>query len=271
MKSMRKLPARSRAALAALVGVTLLTAWHSTGAAPQRARSAAESRVAAALALPFRSGEALRYSAAWENFLTAATLELQAQGPHELNSRASWQFSAVVTSIAPVRYLYAIDDRFTSDADAASLASLRYHLRRREPNRDESRTIHFAREGEAAPEGVSVVRVTPETRDPVAALYFLRAVDWSRAAETRFEVFDGEKLYHVRARREPRRETRAVPAGRFSTFPVALRIFEGLRERADVTIRVWLSDDRARVPVLVEAELPIGRVRVELTARKRPS
>ncbi|HWQ03230.1 MAG TPA: DUF3108 domain-containing protein, partial [Candidatus Nitrosotenuis sp.] len=104
-------------------------------------------------------------------------------------------------------------------------------------------------------------------RDPIAALFYLRAVDWPRKKELKFKVYDGEKLYEVHARLEAASDSVATPVGTFSAVRLAFRVFEQAKERSDIKIRLWLANDGARTPVLIEAELPFGRVRVELSRR----
>ena len=58
-----------------------------------------------------------------------------------------------------------------------------------------------------------------------------------------------------------------VPSGRFSASHIRLQIFERGRELADTTFSLWLAENANRTPVLIEAELPIGSARVELTGR----
>jgi hypothetical protein len=46
---------------------------------------------------------------------------------------------------------------------------------------------------------------------------------------------------------------------------VAVRVFEHGQELTDTHFSLWLASDAARTPVLIEADVPIGTARVELT------
>jgi hypothetical protein len=216
--------------------------------------------------VPFRAGEELEFRASWEDFLTAAVLTLRAPVRGQHAGRPAWNFQATAQTIAPVRFLYPLDDRFDAWADTAALASRLFIAQRDEPNKQERRTVRFAYEGEPAPDG-GAVRVSRDTRDPITALFYLRTLDWPRVQEANFKVYDGEKLYAVEARLEAARDSAETSAGTFAAMRLALRVLEKEKERTDVRIRLWLAADQARTPVLIEAALPFGRVRVALSRR----
>lgn len=78
-------------------------------------------------------------------------------------------------------------------------------------------------------------------------------------------VFDGKKLYELRARLERGADETEVPAGPFTASRIDLRVYERGRELTQVRISLWIANDAARTPVRVEAELPFGSVRAELS------
>jgi hypothetical protein len=122
---------------------------------------------------------------------------------------------------------------------------------------------------EAIPGGISAARVVPGTRDPIGMLYALRAADWKSAPELRVPVFEGRHLYDVQARlAEGGPSPIKVPAGQFTASQIRIRVFESGKELTDTSFSLWLADDANRTPVLIEATLPIGSARVELTSRR---
>lgn len=217
-------------------------------------------------AAPFRVGEKLDYRVGWENFLTAATAQVRVEERRSFPERLAWHFQAVARTVEPMRYLYTIDDQFDSYTDTDSLGGLQYEMYKREMGKREDSVVRMSPEGQpaAAGDGPSV-RVPSGTRDPLGAFFSLRAVDWRRDSETRMPVYDGKKLYELRARKTGSAESVTVPAGEFSATKIELRVFERGREVAQTRFVFWLADDAARTPVLIEAELPFGSLRVELT------
>ena len=85
--------------------------------------------------------------------------------------------------------------------------------------------------------------VAPGTRDPLAAAYVLRGVDWQRTKEFRMPVFDGEDLYELRARLDVPGETVAVDAGNFDAAKISIHLFQREREVSGMKFFAWLAND----------------------------
>lgn len=220
--------------------------------------------------VPFRAGETLDFRAGWELYTSGATLKLAVLERRDFYGRSAWHFQAQATTLNPLRYIFALDDQFDSYSDAADLGSRQYELYIREQAKHEQRIIRMNHEGEPAPPDGAAVRVPAGTRDPLGTLFFLRAVDWQRTPTVQTLVYDGKKLYEVRAQVGQAREIVEVPAGGFTATRVDLRIFERHKELTQVRISVWFALDSARIPVQVEAEMPFGSVRAELARVTTP-
>ena len=260
------------------------------------ARKAAPVPTTADPAAPYPAGESLEYAAQWNKFVTAATLKLVVTGRSNFYGRSAWHFQASARTLDPVRLLYTLDDQFDSYTDAASLACLQYESYIREQSKRQDLIVPMAsvpapvqRNAKGAgksgaktgakstvsdagaphwPADTHVYMVLPGTRDPLSLLYTLRAQDWQREPAARFPVFDGRRFYDVSAQKESADGEVEVTAGKFRVTRVALRVFEGGKEMPNVKFWVSLAQDAARTPVLIEAEVPFGTVRVELTAAK---
>jgi hypothetical protein len=55
-----------------------------------------------------------------------------------------------------------------------------------------------------------------------------------------------------------------VPAGRFTTATIEIRVFDSGVEMKDARFTLYLANDAARTPVLLQAVLPFAEARVEL-------
>lgn len=220
---------------------------------------------AANVAAPFPAGERLEYRVGWQTSLTAATAQVQVVERQRFRGRLAWHFQAHAHTIEPLRYLYPLDDQFDSYADTQTLSSLQYELHLREAGKQSDSVIHMTGEGDPAEGEGPTVRVPAGTRDPLGAFYQLRLTDWRRTPETQTPVYDGKNLYEVRAHKLAEQEEIQVPAGRYAATKVEVRVYERGREVPQTRFWVWLAQNPARTPVQVEAELPWGSLRVELT------
>jgi len=218
-------------------------------------------------AVPFSPGERLEYAAQWNKFVTAAMLKLVVIERRDFFGQAAWHFQAQARTIDPVRMIYTLDDQFDSYSDAMTLDSRQYESYIREQSRREDLVVPMSAKPDASRGNTHVYLVLAGTQDPLGLLYRLRAHDWRKDPEARLPVFDGRKVYEAAAQRESTGVAVTVTAGSFSATRIALRFSQAGQEVANLKVWVNLSEDAARVPVLIEAEAPFGTVHAELTAR----
>lgn len=218
--------------------------------------------------VPFRSGERLAFQVLFSKFtVKAAELEFAVVERRIFFGRPAWHFRATARTVDTVRILYPLDDQFDSYTDAVRLVSLQYEMYLRESGERQDRTWRMDTGEEPLAADVPAARVVPGTRDPLGLLYVLRATDWKKVPELRVPVFDGRHLYEVQARLAEGVTEVRVASGRYNASRISVQVFDRGRELTDTTFSLWLAEDANRTPVLIEAELPIGSARVELTGR----
>jgi uncharacterized protein DUF3108 len=218
------------------------------------------------LPAPFRTGEELHYKVLWSRFaVNAASLQLAVVERRSFESGEAWHFQALAHTVETTRLLFTLDDQFDSYSVPGELASIQYEMYLREQGKSENSILRMSSGHEPAPNSIAQARVPPGTRDPLGFLQYLRQVDWTRTPEARSPVFDGRKLYDARARLDTKRGSVAVAGGNFDASRVSVRVFERGKAEPMATFGVWLTLDAARTPVLIEAEVPFGIARVELT------
>jgi hypothetical protein len=219
--------------------------------------------------VPFATGEKLEYTVSWASFTTAASAELSIPEQRDLYGWQTWHFRASAHTAGTVRTLFPIDDELDSYTDARTLESREYESYLNEMGRRTDRKWQFVPEGEKARAPGPFVIVLPGTRDPLGALYALRSVDWQHENEIRVPVYDGHRVYEMRATMEAASEPVEVPAGSFSTTRIGIQVFQDNAEVSGVQFTVWLAGDAAHTPVQMRGELPFGTLRVEMTAATR--
>jgi Protein of unknown function (DUF3108) len=226
------------------------------------------SRPAPEVPVPFRPGERLAYRVLWSKYsVNAATVEFQALEHGNFFGQAAWHFRALAHTIDTMRVLYPLDDQFDSYTETANLTSVEYETYLREQGKQQNNSWRMTPNGGAASADSTVVQIAPGTRDPVGLLYALRAADWKKTPEFRAPVFEGRHLYDIVARLEEPAGQATVPAGQFAASRIEIRVFEHGQELTDMRFAIWLAQDAARTPVLIEADVPIGTARVELTVK----
>ena len=239
-----------------------------TGAPP--AESAKVHVPALEAGLILRPGETLEYAANVTKIdSTVATLKILVRDKRDLAGRNVWHLQAFAHTENPYRMIFELDDRFDSYSDPVDLSSHQYemHLSERGQKVDSVERLYSSPK-DFAPAGMIAARVLPETRDPLGFLHYLRNVDWNKTPEVRSPVYDGHKLYDVRAVLKSKSQPASVPAGDFNTTKIEIHVFDNGTEMKDAHFFLYLANDSLRIPVLVEAVLPVASARVELTKAK---
>jgi len=241
-------------------------------AAAVKSASPADSKKAAPpvdTGLPLRAGEVLEYTANVSNLENVATLRLQVAGRGNFLGKSTWHLQAFAHTQNPLRMVFELDDQFDSYSDAGTLASLQYemHLSERGQKVESIQRMTATGKEPASPEATEA-RVLPGTRDPLGMMQYLRNVDWTKTPDVRCPVYDGHKLYDVRAKLGAAAEKVNVPAGDYTTLKIAIRVFDNGVEMKDASFALYLANNAARTPVLLEAVMPFATARVELLKAK---
>ena len=259
-------PEPVRSAAAGGTAGSSATDHHASGAI--RPANPAEAKSAEAVPAetgPIKQGEILDYTANVSKLNNVATLRLQVAARNDFLGKPAWHLQAFAHTQNPLRMVFELDDRFDSYSDASALTSFQYEMHLSERGQKVESVQRMTVTGqEPASAGASQTRVLPGTRDPLGMMQFLRTVDWSRTPEVHGPVYDGHKLYEVRATLAGS-ESVTVGAGTFSASKVNLRVFDNGTEMKDAKFSLYLSKDAARTPVLLEAVLPFADARVELS------
>src|ERR1700722_10902519 len=256
----------SVAPLLAALGLVSMGFAQQSKPTKKRAKAPAVPAAPVAIPVPFLAGENLQYRVLFSKYaVNAAKKETTVVEQRSFFGHPAWHFRAVAHTMDTTRALFAIDDQFDSYTSAANLFSLQFEMYLHEQGKSQTNLFRMTSEGDPAPTDATAVRVVPGTRDAIGFLYDLRAADWQRTPELHAPIFDGRRLYDAIARVDTPQGTVTVPAGTFPAFRVSIRLFDHGKEVTETKLWVWFTKEASRTPVLVEAEIPFGTARVELT------
>jgi hypothetical protein len=214
------------------------------------------------------SGEVLEFTGSVAKVSNVATLRLSVNGKKEIAGKDAWHLQAFAHTQNPLRMVFELDDQFDSYSEPGDFASVQYEMHLSERGQKVRSVQRLTATGrEPAPAGASAARVLPGTRDPLSMMQYLRSVDWAKMPLVEGPVYDGRKLYDLSAKKVGSAEVQ-VPAGKFSTSTIEIKVFDNGTEMKDAHFTLYLAKDEARTPVLLEAVLPFAAARVELTKRQ---
>ncbi|HET8925414.1 MAG TPA: DUF3108 domain-containing protein [Candidatus Acidoferrum sp.] len=219
--------------------------------------------------LPLRTGEILEYTANVANVNNVANLKLQVAGRGNFLGKSAWHLRASAHTQNALRMVLELDDQFDSYSDAGTLVSMQYEMHLNERGQKVESVQRLTATGkEPAPPDATEARVLHGTRDPLGMMQYLRNVDWSKTPEVHGPVYDGRKLYDVRARVAGSSASVTVVAGSYTASKIEIRVFDNGVEMKDASFNLFLANNSARTPVLLEATLPFATARVELVKVK---
>lgn len=211
-----------------------------------------------------RTGEILQFSASLAKVSNVASLRLEVLGKTEIDGKPAWHFQATAKTQNAMRLIFELDDRFDSFSEGNSFTGVQYEMHLSERGQKVQSVQRLTTTGkEPAPPGTSSALVLPGTRDPLGMMQYLRSVNWDQTREMKSPVFDGRKLYDVRAKLTGTSEV-VVPAGRFTAATIEIRVFDKGVEMKDAHFTLYLAHNAAHTPVLLQAVLPFAEARVEL-------
>lgn len=216
-----------------------------------------------------RAGEVLEFVADVSQLSNVASLRLQVAERRNFFGKNAWHLQAFARTENPLRMMFELDDQFDSYSDAGTLSSLQYEMHLNERGEKVDSVQRMTTTGkDPAPSNASQAHVLPGTRDPLGLMQYLRNVDWPRLHEVRSPVYDGHKLYDVRASLAGVSQPVEVPAGKYTASKIDIHVFDSGKELTDARFALYLANNTARTPVLLEAVMPFATARVQLAKVK---
>ncbi|TGU70030.1 DUF3108 domain-containing protein [Geomonas terrae] len=105
--------------------------------------------------------------------------------------------------------------------------------------------------------------IGPNTFDPLSIVYYVRSLQLSPGKSLHVDIYDCKKLWNTEVKVLNREEI-DTPVGRFKTIVVQpLMKADGFFNRSG-EIKVWLTDDALKIPVMVTTKVKIGKIKAVL-------
>ncbi|MCW5900057.1 MAG: DUF3108 domain-containing protein [Flavobacteriales bacterium] len=216
----------------------------------------------------FRPGEKLTYVVHY-GFINAgeAVVELRDM-PRTINGRKVWQAVGTGRSLGAFNTFYKVDDHYSSVFDAEgvfpwvfsrSVSEGGYEFKQDYVYHQHKRQVTTQRE--------RTHDVPPSVQDMLSAFYYARTIDFSRATPGDIYVIDcflDDELWPLRMKYIGR-ETIKLRNGTYKCLKFQPVVQEGRIFKGNNDLNVWVTDDGNRIPVLVQAKVLVGSIKMQLT------
>jgi hypothetical protein len=267
----------SRCAIVAALGLTAGTlAQQGTGAAQARPRTPAAQRPAQApprrapaqprreAAVPFKVGETLTYDVSWSQYLVAGSATARVAEKRPSYGSTAYYLVAEGRPLPIIQRFYSVYYKMDALLDTFGLLSQRTSLYAEEGTSKRYSSTRFDRSARRAQSEFQAdttfkddFAIPPGVQDGLSTLYTLRARALKAGDRFTVPVADEGTLYSVTfdvSGPEPLR----VPLGEFTAWNLRITILDSSNQPAGKNIAAWISTDPRRLPLKLQADLPVG-------------
>lgn len=218
--------------------------------------------------LPFQDREKLEFSLRWFGFIggksviEASPVRNMLQGNSEDNSAKSYLLKATLRTVAVADIPFRVRDEFSSliTVESGELIPQWYEVSQKEKNYQYQKKIDYS-EMEQRQKGL---------QNPLSALYFLRMRDLKCRQIVEVPVHTHGKTYPVKIE-VLSYEKLKIYGDTFDTIVVGISLGNKKVKVSSVDItdlKIWLSNDKMKLPLLMKADTSIGPITVLLDNRK---
>ncbi|QJX46056.1 DUF3108 domain-containing protein [Hymenobacter taeanensis] len=224
----------------------------------------------------FAKGEVLQYKVHYGLINAAeATIEL-ADNIHRVNERPCFRATVTGRTTGSFDYFLRIRDTWRSYIDTTSILPQRFFRNIEEKNYRKQETVDFDHIKDMASVEShkrdknnvkrNTFKIPNNVQDIVSGFYYLRTLNYDqrRVGEViKVQGFFDEDVYNMDVIYKGR-ETVETKAGAIRAIRLVPKMPDNKLFRGENAVSVYLSDDRNKIPVLIQAELVLGAVKVDM-------
>ncbi|MEZ4807370.1 MAG: DUF3108 domain-containing protein [Flavobacteriales bacterium] len=216
----------------------------------------------------FRPGEKLLYVVhyGWVD-AGEAVLELK-ESDRMIQGRNVWHAVGVGRSLGAFNAFYKVDDRYETFFDAEGIFPWVFLRNVSEGGYEFSQNyLYNQHRREVRTQEDKVHKVPSSVQDMISAFYYARTIDFSTAEKGdvyTIETFMDNELWPLRMKYLGK-ETIKLRNGKYRCLKFQPVVQEGRIFKGNDDLNVWITDDGNRIPVLAQAKVLVGSIKMELS------
>ena len=245
----------NRPVIAGIVAAFQLAGVASSAGQPQPNRAAA---------VPFAIGESLTFDVTWSAYLVAGTAVTRVVERRAASGSTAYLIVAEGRPVPLLARLYRLFYKIDTLLDSSTLLPHRSEFLAEEGSFKRVAITTFDRERRKAAyelrEDTTLkleLDVPPQAQDGLSALYVLRAMSFTRGQRVTLPIVDDGALYSVQMEATAVEQVR-VPFGTVDAWNLRVSIADEQGQPAARNAALWITNDARRLPVKMQAELPVG-------------
>jgi len=214
---------------------------------------------------PFSPGERLSYDVSWADFIVAAELNIETDERRSFDGVDGYHVTAQAHTVGLVNGLaLKVNDVYESYIDGATLKPFRAEKRSRHGKKDTQSSVTIEKNNARLSTG-RIIELPDDTYDLAGLLFAIRGMDLTIGRDHALTLIEDDKLYTINVRPEGKEKV-TTRAGTYETVRVATSMVKGRENDKLYNLRIFITPDAQRLPVMITAEPSWGSVRVELTS-----
>ncbi len=216
----------------------------------------------------FKPGEKLTYVVHY-GFINAgeAVVELK-ESPREILGRKVWHAVGKGRSLGAFNTFYKVDDHYETYFDAQGVFPWVFVRRVSEGGYEFTQDyVYHQTKREVSTQRKQTHKVPGSVQDMLSAFYYARTFNFSDAKPGDMYTIDcflDDELWPLRMRYMGK-ETVKLRNGKYRCMKFQPVVQEGRIFEGNDDLNVWITDDKNRIPVLVEAKVLVGSIKMQLT------
>lgn len=216
----------------------------------------------------FKPGEKLTYVVhyGWVN-AGLAIVELK-ESERKIQGRPVWHAVGKGYSLGAFSAFYKVDDKYESYFDAQGVFPWVFRRSVSEGGYEFTQDyVYNQSRREVTTQEPKTHKVPGSVQDMLSAFYYARTIDFSTAKPGdvyTIETFLDDELWPLRMKFMGR-ETIKLRNGKYRCLKFQPVVQEGRIFKGNDDLNVWITDDGNRIPVLAQAKVIVGSIKMELS------
>ena len=215
--------------------------------------------------VPFAAGETLSYDVSWSMaFVTAGSATLRVVDKHASYGSMAYYLLGEGRPSPMLAKLYSLYYKADSLLDVYSLTSQRGSVYSDENGRKRLKSLRFNPDGRTAIFEMQTstsmkkdIAVPALAQDALSALYAMRAMPLAPGTTIKMPVCISDAVYSLSAAVGQREDVK-TGIGTLPGFKITPTVVDAAGKPIGRKMTLWLSDDAKRIPLRLQADLPVG-------------
>ena len=214
--------------------------------------------------VPFAAGETLSYDVSWSSYLTAGTATMTVVEKKPSFNSTAYYIVAEGRPTPLLSKLYSVYYKMDTLLDSFTLLPQRGSAYSEEGKRHRFKTTQFDRaakkvlfEYKSDTTVKSDFATSAVTQDALSAIYVLRVIPLKPGEKMTMPVCDNGINYKVQFDAGASEKVR-TPKGDQAALKIRLSVSDDKGKSVGKNVFIWISEDERRLPVKLQADLPVG-------------